>query len=94
MKGLPEQVAQHVVERPQHLDLIKGKSGTKYASVAMSLKVISRTQTLKYSTEEFDREFGKTGMTYLRKVCLGMGLKKIRLVRDNGSVYIWSNDEK
>lgn len=94
MKGLPEVATQHVVERPKHLDLMgRSDSGGKYVKIAMTLKMIERTKALCYDQAEFDREFGKNGMQYLKLVCKKMGLKKTRVVKDEGKIWIWSNDE-
>jgi len=86
---------QHVIERPKHLDLIvRGGKGVKYAKVCETLKMIDRTKTLCYDKVEFEREFGKTGINYMKVYLKDHGIKKPRCVVDEGKVYIWSNDEK
>lgn len=72
----------------------RGGKGVKYAKICETVKMIDRTKALCYDKSEFEKEFGKTGIHYMRKYLTEHGIKKPRCIIDDGKVYIWSNDEK
>lgn len=98
MIGLESKIAmQHIVERPKHLNLIsRTKRGKDYIKIIETLKMIDRTKALCYDKIELEREFTKLAnfKCYLSVVAKKVGLTKIRVVEDEGKVYIWSNGER
>lgn len=93
MVNLPQVAMQHIVERPKHLDRM-GRGGGKYLKIAETLKIMERTKALSYDKVEFEREFGKCGIVSMKVGLKKYGVKKPRVVIDDGKVYVWSNDEK
>lgn len=94
---LPKQAIAHIIERPAHIELLNGSTRkNKLIWVAQTLQVMERSKTLCYDNEEFNREFSshKAYPTYMKKRLQQLGIKKPRIVKDSGKVYIWSNDEK
>lgn len=99
MKAIPQEALQHVVERPKHLDILKRYSSgmsTKIAKIAETLKIIERSKSLCYDVNEFNKEFGgkKHSRSYFSTTIKKCGIKKFRMVEDEGKIYIWSNDER
>lgn len=94
MTHLNETALQHVVERPKHLENIR-RSGRslKYAKVLETVKMIDKTKALRFDKIEFEREFGKTGINYMKTYLRKHGVKKPRIVTDEGKIFIWSNGE-
>ena len=97
-KGIAHEALQHIIERPKHIEEmgeVRSK-GQKLVLMAQTLKVMSRTQTLVYDVSEFEREYSahKTYPAYLKKRLIQLGVKKPRFVRNDGKIYIWSNDER
>lgn len=94
---LSKEAIAHIVERPKHLDLITGTHrGGKIVWLAETLKLIDRTKTLCYDEDEFGREFSKNKayINYMKSRLKQLGIKKPRVVKDGGKIWIWSNDEK
>lgn len=94
---LPKQAFAHIIERPSHIDLLNGNSRkNKLIWVAQTLKLMDRTKTLCYDEDEFAHEFSghKAYPTYMKKRLQQLGVKKPRIVKDSGKVYIYSNDER
>lgn len=94
-----ESALQQVIERPEFLDKIdlkySGKKKIAILKIAETLRKVKRTQCLKFASSEFEKEFGaaKSGKGYFVKTLKLCGIKKPRVVFDNGTCYVWSNDE-
>lgn len=100
MNGLTQQ---SIIERPAFLTAAIRLSSSKALSIskiAMDLKKIKKTQCMSYGKDEFEKEFftnrkgqpASTGKAYFIKVLNDNGIKKPRLILDNGTYYLFSND--
>ena len=90
---------QSVIERPEFLNKISSRSTGKkkmaILKIAETLKKIKKTQCLKFSSVEFEKEFGpaKTAKAYFVVTLKSFGIKKPRIIFDQGTCYIWVNDD-
>lgn len=97
MKGLSPEAMQHIIQRPKYIEqLAETRGGGKLLKLAETLKLMDRTQSLCFEEAEFGREYisNKAYIGYMKKKLVDLGVKKPRIVKDNGKIYIWSNDER
>ena len=95
---LIEAANQHSIERPAFLDKISPRHGgekkIKILKIAETLNKMKKTQCLKFSSSEFEKDFGvfKVAKPYFLTTLKTYGIKKPRIVVDQGTCYIWCND--
>lgn len=94
MKGIDQKVIHNIVERPKFLDELKGGRGGKIALVAETLKLMEKTKALCYDENEFNKEFSsnKGYISYMKASLIKFGIKKPRIVKLEGRVWIWRNE--
>ena len=98
MSSLSFMASAVISERPSYLNKMGQRSGGKAArifQIADMLKKVKKTEEIRFSKDEFEREFGQHKQTkaYFVKVLKDAGIKKPRLVLDQGTYHLWSNDD-
>lgn len=96
-KGIPEEALNHIVQIPQHIkEMGESRSGSTPAiKLAATLKIMAKDQAYVYSESEFNKEFSdhKAYPTYLKKKLIQLGIKKPRIIKDDGKIYVFRNEE-
>jgi DNA-binding MarR family transcriptional regulator len=88
MKNLiPMNLQPKICERPNFLSLTR--SGKKYDELAKTLELIDVSKAITYDINEIEKEFGKNFKCCIRAALVKRNLHKIRIVVDDGRVYIW-----
>ena len=97
MPNLDEDALQNVIKRPKFLDLFIAKGGKGYAlkrmKMATTLKMMNSDDCLTYNENEFIKEFGKHAIASTLAGLKRYGIRKPRIVKDKGTIYIWANSE-